>query len=107
MFKQLSTLSRNIIWRGALALFLCSSGIILAISSFTGLERRAHQNVPAREGEEERDRYSVAGTGELGEANEMEADWHNRLTYPTGRFDPAWVRAAAAQDAQMARGLPL
>lgn len=32
--------------------------------------------------------------------------WHQRLTYPTGRFDPAWVRAAAVQHAQMPVGVP-
>ena len=32
--------------------------------------------------------------------------WHQRLTYPTGRFDPAWVRAAAVQHAQMLTGVP-
>ena len=25
---------------------------------------------------------------------QLEQYWHDRLTYPTGRFDPAWVRAA-------------
>ena len=37
---------------------------------------------------------------------ELEQYWHDRLTYPTGRFDPAWVRAAAAQHARMASGVP-
>ena len=32
--------------------------------------------------------------------------WHNRLTYPTGRFDPAWVREAAVQHARMPVGVP-
>ena len=32
--------------------------------------------------------------------------WHDRLTFPTGRFDPAWLRAAAAQHARMATGVP-
>src|SRR6266705_30503 len=37
---------------------------------------------------------------------ELEQYWHNRLTFPTGRFDPAWLRAAAAQHARMATGVP-
>src|SRR5262249_28901069 len=37
---------------------------------------------------------------------ELEQYWQDRLTYPTGRFDPAWVRAAAAQHARMAIGSP-
>ncbi len=36
----------------------------------------------------------------------LEQYWHDRLTYPTGRFDPAWVRAAATQHARMASGVP-
>ena len=36
----------------------------------------------------------------------MERYWHDRLTFPTGRFDPAWVRTAAAQHARMATGVP-
>src|SRR5215813_11399969 len=27
----------------------------------------------------------------------LEQFWNDRLTYPTGRFDPAWLRAAAVQ----------
>src|SRR6266481_5060933 len=37
---------------------------------------------------------------------ELEQYWHDRLTYPTGRFDPAWVRTAAAQHARMPSGVP-
>src|SRR5882724_8802115 len=37
---------------------------------------------------------------------ELEQYWHNRLTFPTGRFDPAWLRAAAAQHARLATGVP-
>ena len=44
--------------------------------------------------------------GEADDLNRLEMEWHNRLTYPTGRFDPAWVRLAAAQDAQVQRAIP-
>src|SRR3954468_14219483 len=37
---------------------------------------------------------------------ELEQYWHDRLTYPTGRFDPAWLRAAASQHARMTSGIP-
>jgi hypothetical protein len=37
---------------------------------------------------------------------ELEQYWQDRLTYPTGRFDPAWLRAAAAQHARMTIGVP-
>jgi len=50
----------------------------------------------------------------LGQRPETEADdlarmerfWNDRLTYPTGRFDPRWVRAAAAQHARLPMGVP-
>jgi len=51
----------------------------------------------------------VPGTGSQSEAAglaQLEQYWHDRLTYPTGRFDPAWVRAAAAQHARMTSGVP-
>jgi hypothetical protein len=36
----------------------------------------------------------------------LEQYWNDRLTFPTGRFNPAWVRAAAAQHARMPSGVP-
>src|SRR6059058_5802875 len=51
----------------------------------------------------------VPGSDTRGEASglaELEQYWHNRLTFPTGRFDPAWLRAAAAQHARMSVGVP-
>src|SRR5437016_1860460 len=36
----------------------------------------------------------------------LEQFWFDRLTFPTGRFNPAWVRAAAAQHARMQSGVP-
>ena len=32
--------------------------------------------------------------------------WNHRLTYPTGRYSPAWTRKAAEQDLAMKRGVP-
>src|SRR5215217_1242046 len=37
---------------------------------------------------------------------QLEQYWRDRVTFPTGRFDPAWLRAAAAQHARMATGVP-
>src|SRR5213080_4541947 len=51
----------------------------------------------------------VPGSDTRGEASglaELEQYWYNRLTFPTGRFDPAWLRAAAAQHARMTSGVP-
>src|SRR2546423_1971160 len=46
------------------------------------------------------------GQSEAAGLQQLEQYWHDRLTYPTGRFDPAWVRAAVAQHERMAVGVP-
>lgn len=38
---------------------------------------------------------------------QQEGFWHDRLTYPTGRFDPEWLREAVRQDAQVERAVRL
>ena len=43
---------------------------------------------------------------EAGALSRLEALWNDRLTYPTGRFNPAWLRQAAAQDARIQRVVP-
>ncbi len=87
--------------RTVLGLTLGLSGIALAIfASKEAAVPRASQP----------ERYlPVPGAGSHDEARglaELEQYWHYRLTYPTGRFDPAWVRAAAAQHAGMMSGVP-
>src|SRR5712691_1378447 len=87
--------------RALLGLTLCFAGLALAI--FAARESTVrHVSQPAR--------YMAApGSDMQGEAErlaELEQYWQDRLTYPTGRFDPAWVRAAAAQHARMASGIP-
>jgi hypothetical protein len=94
-----------------LAFALCSSGVLLAVSSFTGMGWHSAGGPERSNGKDEREadrsqRYMPVPGGEVDDLNGMELDWHNRLTYPTGRFDPAWVREAAAQDARIARGIP-
>src|SRR5262245_18051014 len=90
---------------------LCFVGALLTISAMTGMGWGilGHTSGLTREerGEADRsDRYMPVPGGEIDDLDEMEQDWHNRLTYPTGRFDPTWVRQAAAQDAQIARAVP-
>src|SRR5258705_8781712 len=87
--------------RRLLALTLGLSGVTLAIlAGKDGALRRPSGP----------ERYMpVPGSDTRGEASglaELEQYWHNRLTFPTGRFDPAWLRAAAAQHARMATGVP-
>ena len=38
----------------------------------------------------------VPGTGEGEKFGAMDTYWNDRLTYPTGHFNPAWLRAAKA-----------
>ena len=45
--------------------------------------------------------------GETDDLNRLEEEWNNRLTYPTGLFNPLWVRLALAEDALVPRKLPL
>ena len=37
---------------------------------------------------------------------ELEGYWHTRLTSPTGKFNPSWVRKAAEEDKKVKRGTP-
>src|SRR6266403_2910367 len=87
--------------RMLLGLTLGLSGVALAIlAGRDGALRRDSQ--PARY-------MPVPGDSSQEEAiglSQLEQYWHDRLTFPTGRFDPAWVRAAAAQHASMATGVP-
>ena len=43
------------------------------------------------------------GTEELGTADSY---WNTRLTYPTGRYNPAWLRIAARQAARLPDRIP-
>src|SRR6267378_102311 len=87
--------------RALLGLTLCVFGVALAILAERGVAPR-----PAPEA----DRYMPVPGGssqsESARLAELEQYWHDRLTFPTGRFDPAWVRAAAAQHARMTIGVP-
>src|SRR5258707_7231847 len=103
-----STLARHSLGEGGffnlralLGLTLCLSGVALAILAERGAAPRPGP---------EADRYMPVPGGssqsESARLAELEQYWHDRLTFPTGRFDPAWVRAAAAQHARMTSGVP-
>src|SRR6187399_2716505 len=87
--------------RALFAVFLCFTGVALAI--FAG------RDVAVRRASEP-DRYmpvpGAKGQSEAAGLEQLEQYWHDRLTFPTGRFDPAWVRAAVAQHDRMATGVP-
>src|SRR5437870_10454201 len=87
--------------RALLGLTLCLFGLALAIfAGRDGALRRASQP----------ERYvALPGSSLQSEAArlaQMEQYGHDRLTFPTGRFDPAWVRAASAQHDRMRSGVP-
>jgi hypothetical protein len=113
MRKKQTSESGLFIPRVLLALALCSVGVFLGISSFTGMGWRSlgcpdGSNCQDGGGDTDRlQRYMPVPGGAADDLDRMETDWNNRLTYPTGRFDPAWVRQAAAQDASIARSIPL
>src|SRR5437773_12062059 len=76
--------------RAMLALTLCFVGLALAIFA-------ARESSLSRVSQPARYMRVPGGTlpGEAAPLAELEPDWQDRLTYPTGRFDPAWVRVAA------------
>ena len=96
--------------RFAVAFLFYFAGILLTIAGFKDLGSQSGDcpNGSDCQGvtRDSSERYMPVPGGEADDLESMEIDWHNRLTYPTGRFDPAWVRQAAAQDAQIARAVP-
>src|SRR3984893_13807017 len=94
-------------FRVFLALALCWASVLLALSSF------APQVEPLANGRKataklERDMPVPGGErGEASDLNRMEEEWNNRLTYPTGLFNPAWVRLAALQHNAIPSQIPL
>src|SRR5215471_524637 len=88
-------------FRTVLGLTLGLSGVALAI--FAGKDVAVPR---ASEPERYMPVPGAKGQSEAAGLEQLEQYWHDRLTFPTGRFDPAWVRAAAAQHALMATGVP-
>ena len=58
-------------------------------------ELMRYMPIPAEEGKEESE--SLA---------QLELQWNDRLTYPTGRFNPGWIREAAVEDASVESVVP-
>jgi hypothetical protein len=105
MPKKSASESAFICLRPLLAFTLCWLGFFFAMASF--LSPLGTTRPPLRQSGGERQRYMPV-RGEKGEdLDRMESEWHNRLTYPTGRFNPAWLRQAAIQDLRIRRAVPL
>jgi hypothetical protein len=89
--------------RALLALLLF--GVAICLAKFSIAPPRAANGARER-GDVDRPRYMPV-QGERGEElNRMEEEWNNRLTYPTGIFNPAWLQAAAVQDSLLQRAIP-
>src|SRR6476620_7657884 len=78
------------------------AAVCLATFSFHVEDQEARSR-EAREPE----RYMPIPGGEPDDLDRLEAEWNNRVTYPTGRFNPDWVRRAATADRLVTRALPL
>src|SRR4029077_11458417 len=97
--------------RALLTFSLCLAGLLFATASFTGVPSPLAPKLGASKAdidspEAERQRDMPVPGGDADDLNRLEAEWMSRLSYPTGKYDPAWVRRAAAQDSFIALGVP-
>ena len=95
--------------RALIGFTLCFAGVALAlfahfspVTDHLGLSGAAKASRPLP--------YMPAPGGrpeaEAADLARLERFWNDRLTYPTGRFDPGWLRAAAVQHARLPIGVP-
>jgi hypothetical protein len=84
-----------------IGLLFCFSGALLALFG-SGVFGGKNAEQPAR--------YmpvpGIRPEAEAADLGRLERFWNDRLTYPTGRFDPRWLRAAAVQHARLPVGVP-
>src|ERR1044071_2592303 len=95
--------------RALIGFTLCFVGVALALlARFSPLTDRA--SLPSTTKPSQPEPYMpVPGARpetEAADLGRLEQFWTDRLTYPTGRFDPAWLRAAAAHHARLRIGVP-
>ncbi|MEY2601988.1 MAG: hypothetical protein QOJ36_1307, partial [Verrucomicrobiota bacterium] len=90
--------------RALVAVLLFGVAICLAKFSFAPPGALAFKT--GRVDRDQRERYMPVPGGERDDLNRMEEEWNNRLTYPTGTFNPAWLRVAAVQDSAITRAIP-
>ncbi|MDQ6861247.1 MAG: hypothetical protein M3032_08840, partial [Verrucomicrobiota bacterium] len=85
------------------ALTFCCAGLLLAFFALAGLPKvLVKEAAPA----EELQRYMPVPGGDVDDLDRMEQHWNDRLSYPTGLFNPEWVRKAAEQDGMISRAVP-
>ena len=86
-------------FRLALALLLCSAGLLFAFASLVPRAVQPVAGVPPQ-------RYLPVPGEKADDLDRMESEWNARVTYPTGIFNPEWVRRAAREDALIERSVP-
>src|SRR5437588_9266804 len=88
--------------RAALALALFGSAVFCAIFAFVPGQNPATSVPPVRD----MPTLGLDPGSEAKDLDRLEQFWNDRLTYPTGIFNPAWVRAAAIQHRLLPAALP-
>ncbi len=102
---------RTAVFFGFAALVLIAGIIVAAanssrLSSFVAsVSEEAYEKVFDKEPAEVESK-TEEGKEEYEMLLQQEGFWHDRLTYPTGRFNPEWLREAVRQDSQVERGVP-
>ena len=110
--KKRSKSSRSAFFLARLtgALAFCLLGTFLTVFAFRQLpSQQAGEEREASEPQRERD-MPTQGESPGSEARDLaklEQFWSDRLTYPTGKFDPAWIRKAAGQHKLMESRVPV
>src|SRR5256714_1192046 len=95
--------------RALIGFTLCFAGVALALfAHFSPVTD--HLSLPGAAKTSRPLPYMPAPGGrpeaEAADLGRLERFWNDRLTYPTGRFDPGWLRAAAVQHARLPMGVP-
>src|SRR4051794_3561549 len=103
--KKKSLLQSAFTIRSLCAAVLCCASVLLILFAFG----YRSQNWLATGEDEEPARFLPTGGKHENEGQDLlrlEQYWHNLRSYPTGRFNPAWVRRAADQHRRLAVGIP-
>src|SRR5262245_28907774 len=82
------------------------AGLIAVGIAAVVLAAQGHHSSPATASPSAAAYMPVPGSGEGEHFGAMDTYWNDRLTYPTGHFNPAWLRAAQAQDTRIASRRP-
>jgi hypothetical protein len=87
--------------RALLAFALCSVAALFVFFAVAGVPTALQPTVA-----EPPQRFMAVPGQKEEDLGRLEAYWMDRLTYPTGGFDPAWVRRAIDEDASVERAAP-